>query len=48
MLIISSSVFALDYELPDDVWRLISLPAAPPENANTVEAIISDGWIQAL
>jgi len=42
MFIVSSSVFALDYELPDDEWRLISLPAAPPENANTVEAIISD------
>ena len=42
MLIVSSSVFALDYELPDDEWRLISLPAAPPENANTVEAVIGD------
>lgn len=42
MLIISSNVFALDYHLPNDEWRLISLPATPPENANTVEAIISD------
>jgi hypothetical protein len=34
-------VFAVDYSLPDNQWRMISLPANP-EALNTVEAIFGD------
>jgi len=44
MLTISSSVFAgpPEYQLPNKQWRIISLPAQPPIDANTVEAIFGD------
>ena len=37
--IFSSSAYGVDYDLPDGQWRLISLPAVPPEHAKTVRAI---------
>jgi hypothetical protein len=38
----SSAVLAIDFSLPRDQWRLISLPANPPEAENTVEKIFAD------
>jgi len=36
-----------DKILPDDSWRIISLPANPPAEANTVEAIFGDDIVGA-
>jgi hypothetical protein len=41
LFFISSSVFAVDYSLPNNQWRMISLPANPGAS-NTVEAIFAD------
>ncbi|RUM93012.1 MAG: hypothetical protein DSZ28_09055 [Thiothrix sp.] len=36
------SLFAVDYNLPNNQWRLISLPANPPMSKNTVEKVFGD------
>jgi hypothetical protein len=42
LFISSSAVLAVDFNLPSDQWRLISLPAAPPATENTVEKVFGD------
>jgi len=37
-----SNAFAADFNLPNNKWRLISLPAEPPATANTVEDVFGD------
>ena len=44
LFIFSYSVFAVDYQLPNNQWRIISLPATPPEGKNTVEKIFGDDF----
>jgi Raf kinase inhibitor-like YbhB/YbcL family protein len=46
LFLASSVVFAADYSLPNNQWRIISLPANPG-NSNTVEAIFSDKLLKA-
>ncbi|MEE9339131.1 MAG: right-handed parallel beta-helix repeat-containing protein [Methylococcaceae bacterium] len=38
----STSIFAVDYELPNNQWRMISLPAEPPSGEDTVEKVFGD------
>jgi hypothetical protein len=38
----SAGTLALEHVLPDKQWHLISLPAAPPADANTVAAVFGD------
>jgi hypothetical protein len=38
----STSIFAVDYELPINQWRMISLPAEPPSGEDTVEKVFGD------
>lgn len=41
-LFLSSNLFAVDaYPLPNNQWRMISLPAQPPANENTVARVFS-------
>ena len=49
LFIVSSSVFAglPDYSLPNGEWKIISLPAQPPEGINTVAAIFGDDFTRA-
>jgi len=42
LFIFSSTALAVDFTLPSGQWRLISLPANPPEQKNTVESIFGD------
>lgn len=45
IIIISTSTFAAHpptFELPHNKWRIISLPATPPDSANTLEKILGD------
>ncbi|MCF6203989.1 MAG: hypothetical protein L3J59_10045 [Methylococcaceae bacterium] len=42
LFLFSSSVLAVDYHLPNNQWRIITLPAEPPRNKNTVEKIFGD------
>jgi hypothetical protein len=49
LIIFSSSVFARlpDFSLPKDEWKLISLPAQPPNGTDTVAAIFGDDFTRA-
>jgi hypothetical protein len=38
----SSSLFAANYNLPNNQWRLISLPENPPSSGNTVAKVFGD------
>jgi hypothetical protein len=38
----STSAFAADYQLPNNQWRMISLPSAPPADKNTVKEVFGD------
>lgn len=42
ILMFSTSIFAVDYELPNNQWRMISLPAEPPSGEDTVEKVFGD------
>jgi hypothetical protein len=42
LFILSSSGFA--YELPNNTWKIISLPAEPPKDQDTVKAIFGDDF----
>ena len=42
LFFVSSNVFADDFLLPHNQWRLIALPAEPPSNANTIEKVFGD------
>jgi len=42
LFFISPSLFAGNYTLPNDQWRLISLPANPPISENTVAKVFGD------
>lgn len=43
LLAISVNVLAAPtYELPYNKWKIISLPATPPDSANTVEGVLGD------
>jgi lysophospholipase L1-like esterase len=42
LFIFSSTVLAADFTLPSGQWRLISLPANPPGQRNTVESVFGD------
>ncbi len=44
LFIFSFSVFAVDYQLPDNQWRMITFPAIPPEDKNTVEKVFGDDF----
>ena len=49
LFLFSSSIFAdhPEYSLLNDQWRIITLPAQPPENSNTVESIFGDDFTRA-
>ena len=42
LFFISSSLFAVNFTLPDNQWHLISLPANPPMSENTVAKVFGD------
>ncbi|MCK5830157.1 MAG: hypothetical protein KAH20_07615 [Methylococcales bacterium] len=44
LFIFPSSVLAVDYHLPHNQWRMVSLPAAPPLGNNTVEQVFGDDF----
>jgi hypothetical protein len=42
LILFSSSLFAVNYSLSNNEWRMISLPAQPPSGKNTVKKIFGD------
>jgi hypothetical protein len=42
LFLLSFAVLAADFSLPKNQWRIISLPANPPETANTVDKVFGD------
>jgi lysophospholipase L1-like esterase len=42
LFLLSSAVLSADFSLPKNQWRIISLPANPPENSNTVDKVFGD------
>lgn len=49
LFIVSSSAFAglPEFSLPNGEWKIISLPAQPPEGSNTVVAVFGDDFTRA-
>ena len=42
LFLLSPALFAADFSLPANTWKMISLPSAPPEDKHTIKQIFGD------